>query len=203
PRVEVAKVIICAEIPEAFSDDARAAAARSPREVVAADLTDRVDLRDREFVTCDPETARDFDDAVCVEERPDGWWLWVAVADVSHYVAPGGALDREARTRGCSVYLPDRAIPMLPHELSAGICSLNPEVDRLAMVCRLHVGRDGAVRDRMLCAGVIRSRARLDYAGVAAALAGDFRGPRARYRDYVPALTRMAECARVLRKQRD
>jgi ribonuclease R len=203
PRTEVEKVIICADIPNEFADEAQMAAARAPREVRPVDLADRADLRDRGFLTCDPETARDFDDAVCVEERPDGWWLWVAVADVSHYVAPGGALDREARTRGCSVYLPDRAIPMLPHELSAGICSLNPEVDRLAMVCRLHVGRDGAVHDCMLCAGVIRSRARLDYAGVAAALAGDFRGPRARYRDYMPALTRMAECARVLRKQRD
>jgi ribonuclease R len=204
PRTEVAKVILCADIPDAFSDESQMAAARAPREVGPEDLVDRVDLRDRDFVTCDPETARDFDDAVCVEPGVGaGWRLWVAVADVSHYVRAGSALDREARARGCSVYLPDRAIPMLPHELSAGICSLNPEVDRLAMVCRLDVSPSGEVADPTICAAVIRSRARLDYAGTAAALAGDFRGPRARYRDHLAHLERMAACAARLRARRE
>jgi ribonuclease R len=204
PRTEVEKVLICADIPDQFSQETLMAAARAPREVGPADLVDRADLRDRTFVTCDPETARDFDDAVCVEDRPGGgWWLWVAVADVSHYVPQGSALDREARARGCSVYLPNRAVPMLPHELSAGICSLNPEVDRCAMVCKLTIGPDGVPREPMLCAAVIRSRARLDYGGVAAALAGDFRGARARYRDHVPHLSRMMACAAALRKKRE
>ena len=203
PRTEVAKVIICADIPDRFSDETAMAATRAPQDVRADDLVDRVDLRDREFVTCDPETARDFDDAICVETSDRGWRVWVAVADVSHYVTAGSALDREARARGCSVYLPDRAIPMLPHELSAGICSLNPEVDRLAMVVRMDVGRDGTVSDEMFCAAVIRSRARLDYAGVAAALDGDFRGPRARYRDHLPHIERMYECSTQLRTRRE
>src|SRR5204862_425137 len=110
----------------------------------------RVDLRDREFVTIDPETARDFDDAVCVEPYGDGWRLWVAIADVGHYVPQGSALDREARGRGTSLYLPDRAIPMLPERLSSGVCSLKPELDRCAMVVRLDLDGGGAVRGSMI-----------------------------------------------------
>jgi ribonuclease R len=203
PRTEVAKILVCADIATEFSADALAAATRAPGEVRPEDLADRVDLRDRPFVTIDPETARDFDDAVCVERGAGPpWRLWVAIADVSHYVRPSGGLDREARARGCSVYLPDRAIPMLPHELSAGICSLNPEVDRLAMVCRLDLDEEGAVIDRLLCAGVIRSRARLDYAGVAAALMGDYRGANARYRPWADALAEMKQLADRMRARR-
>ncbi len=166
------------------------------------DFGDRIDLRDRPFLTIDPETARDFDDAVCVEERGSGFRVWVAVADVSHYVRPGNALDREARIRGCSVYLPDRAIPMLPHELSSEICSLKPEVDRCAMVVRLDVDANGVIGDKSFCAAVIRSHARLDYPGVAAALAGDFRGPRARYPEWASALIRMYDLAKKMRVRR-
>jgi ribonuclease R len=204
PRTEVDKVLICSDIPTEFPDDVLAAAVRAADSVRAEDLADRVDLRDRAFVTIDPETARDFDDAVCVEPgaQPGHTRLWVAVADVSHYVTPGTALDREARIRGCSVYLPDRAVPMLPRELSSGICSLNPELDRLAMVARLEIDAQGGVSDEYFCAAVIRSRARLDYAGVAAALAGDLRGPRARYRDWVPTLRAMAELSSRLRRLR-
>jgi ribonuclease R len=204
PRTEVEKVIICADIPDAFPDDVQAAATRSPSVVRPEDLADRVDLRDRMFMTIDPETARDFDDAVCVEPSPKAHHtrLWVAVADVSAYVPLGSALDREARIRGCSVYLPNRAIPMLPHELSAGICSLNPEVDRLAMVVRMEIDEHGGVSDPYFCAAVIRSKARLDYPGVAAALAGDFRGPRARYREFLPQLQAMAELSSRLRRLR-
>jgi ribonuclease R len=203
PRTEVRKIVVCADIPEDFSADARGAAARTPAEVQAADLVDRVDLRDRDFVTIDPETARDFDDAVCVERRGDGWRLWVAVADVSAYVRAGTALDREARSRGVSVYLPDRAIPMLPEALSSGICSLMPEVDRLAMVVRLDLDAAGATEATLIEAAVIRSRARLDYAGVAAALMGDFRGARARYLDHAEHLARVAAVARLLRARRE
>jgi ribonuclease R len=203
PRTEVRKVILCADIPEEFSEDALAAAARVPAEVRAEDCADRVDLRDREFVTIDPETARDHDDAVCVEQRGDGWRLWVAIADVANYVQPGSALDREARSRGTSVYLPDRAIPMLPEALSSGICSLKPEVDRCALCVRLDFDRTGAITDQLVEAAVIRSRARLDYAGVAAALGGDFRGARARYRDHAEHLHRMWALAKLIRARRD
>ncbi len=204
PRTEVAKVIACAEIPDEFPDDVRLAGERAPAEVSVADEIDRTDLRDLAFLTIDPETARDFDDAVCVEDGPSPGLerLWVAVADVSHYVRPGTALDGESRIRGCSVYLPDRAIPMLPHQLSSGICSLNPEVDRLAMVARLDVGNDGQVVEAQMQAAVIRSRARLDYAGVGAALGGDLRGPRARYRDHLPHLERMQRLSHKLRALR-
>ena len=203
PRTEVAKILVCADITTEFAPDTLAAATRAPTEVRAEDLADRVDLRDREFLTIDPETARDFDDAVCVErEEGKPWRLWVAIADVSHYVRPQSALDNEARARGCSVYLPDRAIPMLPTQLSAGICSLNPEVDRLAMVARLDLDERGEVVGRHLLAGVIRSRARLDYAGVAAALAGDFRGPRARYKPWEADLLRCKHLGDLMRARR-
>ena len=204
PRTEVAKIIACGEIPDVFPDEVREAAERVPQQVSALDLCDRVDLRDREFLTIDPETARDFDDAVCIEDGPRAGIerLWVAVADVSHYVRPRTALDLEASIRGVSVYLPDRAIPMLPHELSSGICSLNPDVDRLAMVARLDVDESGRVIAAEFLAAVIRSRARLDYAGVAAALGGDLRGPRARYREYLPHLKRMQALAARLRAVR-
>jgi ribonuclease R len=202
PRTEVAKVIACADIPDEFPEDALAAAKRAPTELRAEDLVDRIDLRDRPFASIDPENARDFDDAVCLEPRGSGWRLWVAIADVSHYVRPGSALDREARIRGCSVYLPDRAIPMLPHELSAEMCSLKAEVDRLAIVVRLDVDADGAVTERSFCAAVIRSRARLDYPGVAAALSNDFRGARARYQEWAEPLGRMQALAKKMRARR-
>jgi ribonuclease R len=205
PRTEIEKILIISDIPTEFPEDVLKAAEHAPQEVRAEDLADRVDLRDRAFLTIDPETARDFDDAVCVEPSPKGaGWsrLWVAVADVSHYVRPGGALDREARVRGCSVYLPDRAIPMLPHQLSSGICSLNPEVDRCAMVARMEIDPAGDVHDEYFCAAVIKSKARLDYPGVAAALAGDFRGARARYRDFLPDLERAAALAKRMRVRR-
>ena len=203
PETEINKIIACAEIPDEFPDDVRLAGERAPTEVTPPDLADRADLRDRDFLTIDPETARDFDDACCVEDGPNGTdRLWVAVADVSHYVRQNTALDREARTRGVSVYLPNRAIPMLPHQLSAGICSLNPEVDRLAMVARVDVDQEGVVVGEQVVAAVIRSRARLDYAGVASALGGDFRGTRARYRDHLPQLQRLDAVARRLRAVR-
>jgi ribonuclease R len=204
PRTEIAKILICGDIPTEFPDEVLAAAERAPTAVGEHDRADRVDLRDRAFLTIDPETARDFDDAVCVEPSPKPGFtrLWVAVADVSAYVPAGGALDREARVRGCSVYLPDRAIPMLPKQLSSGICSLNPEVDRLAMVARLEIDEQGGVSDEYFCAAVIKSRARLDYAGVAAALKGDLRGPRARYKEFLPQLVEMQGLAKRLRALR-
>ncbi len=202
PRTEVAKITACADIPEEFPPEALAQAAATAQELGAADFADRIDLRDREFLTIDPETARDFDDAICVEDGPHGNRVWVAVADVSHYVRPDDALDRESQIRGVSVYYPDRSIPMLPRELSSGICSLNPHVDRCAMVVRLDIDDDGVVRDKAYAAAVIQSHARLDYPGVAAALKGDFRGRRAAYRKWLPNLERMDGLARAMRKRR-
>jgi ribonuclease R len=203
PRTEIEKILACAVIPLEFPDDVLAQARATPQELTPADLADRIDLRDRRFCTIDPETARDFDDALCIEDGPHGGpRVWVAVADVSHYVRWNDPLDREAAIRGVSVYLPDRVIPMLPKELSAGICSLNPLVDRCAMVVRLDYTEHGDLVDVGYAAAAIRSKARLDYPGVAAALEGDFRGRREQYRPWVDELKRLNTLARTLRARR-
>ncbi len=203
PRTEIEKILACAVIPIEFPDDTLAQAVATPPELRPEDLADRIDLRDRRFATIDPETARDFDDALCIEDGPHGGpRVWVAVADVSHYVRWGDALDREAAIRGVSVYLPDRVISMLPHQLSAGICSLNPMVDRCAMVVRLDFSNEGELVDTSYAAAAIRSKGRLDYPGVAAALGGDFRGRREQYREWLGELTRLDALARILRGKR-
>jgi ribonuclease R len=134
-----------------------------PRE---ADKRHRVDLRNLPFVTIDGEYARDFDDAVYCEKRRGGWRLWVAIADVSHYVRPGSALDEEAANRGNSVYFPERVVPMLPEALSNGLCSLKPQVDRLAMVCEMELSRVGNLARYHFYEAVIHSHARLTYTQV-------------------------------------
>ncbi|HEV7559807.1 MAG TPA: ribonuclease R, partial [Kofleriaceae bacterium] len=203
PRTEIEKILACAVIPIEFPDEATLQAKGTLPELGPTDLADRIDLRDRRFATIDPETARDFDDALCIEDGPHGGpRVWVAVADVSHYVRWTDALDKEASIRGVSVYLPDRVIPMLPHQLSANICSLNPQVDRCAMVVRLDYTDDGSVADVGYAAAVIRSKGRLDYPGVAAALGGDFRGRREEYRAWSGELHRLNTLARVLRAKR-
>src|SRR5437667_55128 len=131
----------------------------------------REDLRSLELVTIDGETARDFDDAVYCEKASEGFRLVVAIADVSHYVRDGDALDLEARDRGNSVYFPRRVIPMLPEQLSNGLCSLNAEVDRLCMACDMAIGAKGKIGAYRFYPAVMRSRARLTYTSVAAALA--------------------------------
>ncbi|HVB47268.1 MAG TPA: ribonuclease R, partial [Burkholderiales bacterium] len=149
-----------------FSKRALAAARALPEGVRAEDLAERRDLRDRPFVTIDGETAKDFDDAVYCAREGKGFRLWVAIADVSHYVRHDDALDREAAERGTSVYFPRRVIPMLPEKLSNGLCSLNPEVDRLAMVCEMALAPNGTVARYQFYAAVIRSHARLTYTEV-------------------------------------
>src|SRR5574339_417583 len=130
------------------------------------EFENRRDLRDLQLVTIDGETAKDFDDAVYARREAKGWRLWVAIADVSHYVRPGDALDRDARERGTSVYFPRRVIPMLPEKLSNGLCSLNPNVDRLAMVCEMAITHQGEVARYEFFPAVFRSKARLTYTEV-------------------------------------
>ena len=203
PRTEIEKILACAIIPIEFPQEAIAQAVATSQQLTERDFGDRIDLRDRRFCTIDPETARDFDDALCIEYGPHGGpRVWVAVADVSHYVRWSDALDKEATLRGVSVYLPDRVIPMLPQQLSAGICSLNPLVDRCAMVVRLDYTDDGELEDVGYAAAVIKSKARLDYPGVAAALNGDFRGRREEYRGWLQELTQLDELAQKLRAKR-
>jgi ribonuclease R len=203
PRTEVEKVLAVADVEESFPDEVARIADGVPTEVRDADRVDRTDLRDVPFTTIDPETARDFDDAVAIESLPHGGTrLWVAVADVSHYVREGSPLNAEALRRGCSIYLPNRAIPMLPEPLSAHICSLVPEEDRLAMVVRIDLDKQANPVASEFFTAVIHSRARLDYPGVAAALAGDTRGKRKKYEPFLPALRAMDSIARQMRVAR-
>lgn len=158
-------------IPVEFDEAALAEAERLGDKVDRRSLKGRVDLRDIPFVTIDGEDARDFDDAVWAQEQPDGGWrLLVAIADVSHYVKPESALDQEAQSRGTSVYFPKSVVPMLPEALSNGLCSLNPNVDRLTMVCDAVLDALGVVRAYQFYPAVIHSHARLTYTQVWSAI---------------------------------
>src|SRR5438034_2994544 len=132
--------------------------------VDARKLDGREDLRKKFIITIDPDDARDFDDAIQIEKIDNGGWqLGVHIADVAAYVEPGSALDREARRRGNSVYLPDRVIPMLPERLSTGVCSLNPDVDRLTHSVFIHFDKHGTAKSARFAHSVIRSAHRLTY----------------------------------------
>jgi ribonuclease R len=150
-------------IPNEWPDDALAEAAKLPKVPAPKDKLHRIDLRHLPFVTIDGEDAKDFDDAVYCEKRRGGYTLYVAIADVSHYVAVGSALDNEAKKRGTSVYFPGRVVPMLPEALSNGLCSLNPSVDRLVMVCQMNLTDAGKMTKYSFFEGVIHSQARLTY----------------------------------------
>ena len=174
PSLIVRMAIAAHDLPQHWPADVQAAAAATPLRVDAAEHPGRADLRGLPLVTIDGEDARDFDDAVHARPLPDGGFrLWVAIADVAHYVQPDTPLDREALARGTSVYFPGFVVPMLPDVLSNGICSLNPEVDRLALVCEMRVDRHGAVSRARFQHAVIRSHARLTYTQVWQALSGD------------------------------
>ncbi len=186
------------EWPEAVVEEA----GHLEGEPTEADKAHRVDLRDLAFVTIDGEDARDFDDAVYCEKRfRGGWRLWVAIADVSHYVRPGSALDEEATVRGNSVYFPERVVPMLPEALSNGLCSLKPAVDRLAMVCEMQLSAKGELRDYRFYESVIHSHARLTYTQVGEVLANGSHPDVDRER--VGDLKRLHKLYGVLRKARE
>ena len=163
PGMEIEIALRKHDLPHEFSTQALAAAKKLPKTVAAKDVKGRKDLRGLAFVTIDGETAKDFDDAVYCERKGKGFKLWVAIADVSHYVKPGDPLDQEAYERGNSVYFPRRVIPMLPEELSNELCSLKPEVDRLVMVCEMEVSPGGVVKSYEFYAGVIHSHERMTY----------------------------------------
>lgn len=182
PGMEIEIAVRKFDVPVEFSEAARKQAARLPDAVRKGDLKDRIDLRDVPLITIDGEDARDFDDAVYCEavelgtgqrKRP-GWRLLVAIADVSHYVRPGDALDDDALERGTSVYFPRRVIPMLPESLSNGLCSLNPDVDRLVLVCDMVIPASGAkagtVTAYQFYNAVMHSHARTTYTNIWAAL---------------------------------
>ncbi len=174
PGMEIDIALRNHDIPHRWPGEVKAAAKALPDEVSDKDKSKRIDIRHLPFVTIDGEDARDFDDAVyCEPTRTGGWKLWVAIADVSHYVEVDSALDIEAHQRGTSVYFPASVIPMLPEKLSNGLCSLKPEVDRLAMVCEMNISAAGKVSRYKFYESVIHSHARLTYTQVGAVLDGD------------------------------
>jgi ribonuclease R len=171
--------------------------------IPAAELKTRRDFRALPIVTIDGETARDFDDAVIVQHLEDGnFELQVHIADVAHYVTPDSALDQEARLRGTSVYFPDRAVPMLPLELSTDICSLRPQVDRLVMSCVMEIDHHGEILGYEVSEGVIRSAERMTYTDVNLVLEGDA-AARERYSNLVAGFERMRDLALILNRKRE
>ena len=203
PGMEIEVAIRAFDIPSEWPQEVLEEVKRFGEEVPEKAKKGRVDLRSIPLVTIDGEDARDFDDAVYCTPTPKGWCLLVAIADVSHYVQPDCALDQEALKRGNSVYFPQQVIPMLPEVLSNGLCSLNPQVDRLCMVCEMLVNRDGKVIRSKFYQGVMRSHARLTYNEVAAMLVEKEPGVRARYQDLLPHLEELYAVYQALRKQRE
>lgn len=201
--VDVEIIIRKHHLPHVFPGEAATQAANAPQVVHEAVPHGRRDFRQLPIVTIDGETARDFDDAVYVAARPDGSFeLQVHIADVGHYVARNSALDREARLRGTSVYFPNRAVPMLPEELSNGICSLNPHVDRLVMSVVMEFDREGKMTKSEFAPGVIRSAQRMTYTNVNKVLEGDA-GACHEYSSLVPEFHRMKELALILNRRRN
>ena len=200
--VDVEMVIRKHHLPRVFPE----AVLQEAREVArfdAAIAAKRRDFRGLPIVTIDGETARDFDDAVLVRRGADGEWeLQVHIADVAQYVRPGTVLDLEARLRGTSVYFPDRAIPMLPQELSTDICSLRPDEDRLVLSCLMRIDPQGEILGYEICEGVIRSVQRMTYTQVHAILDGDVE-VRAEFAPLVSEFERMMDLARILNRKRD
>ena len=206
PGMEIEIAVRKYGVPHIFSDNALGLARALPDAVRPVDKQHRVDLTDIPLVTIDGEDARDFDDAVYCEPvkvgRGKGWRLLVAIADVSHYVETGSAIDIDAYDRATSVYFPRRVIPMLPEKLSNGLCSLNPHVERLCMVCDMLVNAKGEVHAYQFYPAVMLSQARLTYNEVAAIL-GNTRGPEAQQRKaIVPHLLHLHEVYQALLKER-
>ena len=206
PGMEIEIAVRKYGVPYKFSDACLKQAEYLPEKVIAKDFQHRVDLTDIALVTIDGEDARDFDDAVyCQPLSTDGhtgWRLLVAIADVSHYVDTGSPIDIDAYDRATSVYFPRRVIPMLPEKLSNGLCSLNPEIDRLCMVCDMVVNTDGEIYAYQFYEAVMHSHARFTYTD-AAAILSNTRGPQAlKYKERVNDLINLHDVYRALLKSR-
>ena len=202
PGVDILSIIKAYEIPIEFPSAVRKETVNIPVSVAEEEIKGRKDFRDVLTVTIDGEDAKDLDDAISLEKTAEGWILGVHIADVSHYVKEGSALDKEALKRGTSVYLTDRVIPMLPHELSNGICSLNEGVDRLAQSCIMTVNENGEITDHEICESVIRSDHRLSYTIVHSILTDEASPYLEQYADCVSMLRNMLELSTILRGRR-
>jgi ribonuclease R len=203
PGMEIEIAVRKFGVPHIFPDAVLAAAKALPKDVRKKDMQGRIDLRDVALVTIDGEDARDFDDAVyCEPDGRRGWRVIVAIADVDHYVNAGSEIDAEAQIRSTSVYFPRRVIPMLPEELSNGLCSLKPDVDRLVMVCDMTVNKDGTVRGYQFYPAVMHSHARLTYNEVWEALSNPASRAAARHAALLPRLHELHEVYRAFSKAR-
>ena len=202
PEVHARSIIFRYDLPTSFSHEARREAQSCPRVIGPNELASRTDLRELPTVTIDGEQARDFDDAVSIERTNGLFRLYISIADVSHYVSPNTALDQEAYLRGTSVYFPDRAIPMLPEELSNGICSLNPGEERLSKTVLLEIDSRGEIRKADFFSSVIRSHARMTYTEVRRILVDNDRECIERHRELVDRFKLMEELALLLWEQR-
>jgi ribonuclease R len=201
--VDVEIMIRKHHLPHRFPEEVLAAARAMPQSLSENELFGRRDFRNLDIVTIDGETARDFDDAVWVERLPNGnYALQVHIADVSHYVTPGSPIDTEAQMRGTSVYFPDRAVPMLPVELSTEICSLKPNVDRLVLSALMEIDHAGDIVAEEFTRGVIRSVERMTYTNVHALLEGDDRALHERYAYLLDRFKLMRELAMILMRKR-
>ncbi|MFN8059363.1 MAG: ribonuclease R [Vicinamibacterales bacterium] len=203
PGVDLQIIVRKHNLPEHHSERAEREAARFGTRVRDADIAGRSDFRDLEIVTIDGEHARDFDDAISLVERPGGrFWLGVHIADVSHYVQPDSALDRDAADRATSVYFPERALHMFPEAMATGLCSLNPGVDRLVQSVFMEIDAQGTVVRSEFHEGVIHSRARMTYTAVNAILTDRDPATIERYRPLVPLFERMAALFEILNRRR-
>ena len=202
PGMEIEIALRKHDLPFEFSRAALDENKKMPDKVRKTDLKGREDLRELPLVTIDGETARDFDDAVFCEKKGRGWRLVVAIADVSHYVRPGMALDKESLERGNSVYFPRRVIPMLPEKLSNGICSLNPDVERLAMVCDMDISAAGKIGKYRFYPAVFRSHARLTYNQVWSWLSGEKKPETEAHQAVLPHVKNLYKLFAALHKAR-
>jgi len=202
PGIDSEIIIEQYELPVQFSPATTSEAESIPQQVTAGTIKSRHDLRNLLTVTIDGEKARDFDDAISIEKIKAGYRLWVHIADVAHYVKAGTYLDEEAYQRGTSVYLPDRAIPMLPVALSNGICSLNPNVDRLTLTCQMDISPGGDILNYDIYESVIRSNERMTYTSVREILVDRSPALRKRYSELLPEFELMAELMDIRRTRR-
>ncbi len=203
PGMEIEMAIRTHALPHFWPDDLLEEIKPLTPDVPESAKEGRIDLRKTPLVTIDGEDARDFDDAVFCQKTPKGWKLLVAIADVSHYVKVSTALDKEAQKRSTSVYFPEQVIPMLPEILSNGLCSLNPDVDRLCMVCELVIDQEGKVTRSRFFEGLMRSHARLTYTEVAKILVDGDKELGAKYKGLLPHLIQLYGLYKVMRVSRE
>ena len=201
PGVDILSILLDHDINPEFPESVIEQLKTIPSSITPADREGRKDQTGISYITIDGDDSKDFDDAVYCEKKEDGWQLFVAIADVSHYVQAGTPLDTEAAKRGTSTYVTDRVVPMLPHQLSNGICSLNPHEERLTITCEMSVMHDGTIQDYQIYPSIIRSCERMTYANANKILDGD-EALKTRYSHIDEMLNQLTACADAIRHQR-